>query len=253
MTRNNPKKNSPNKSSVVNSGRSMEDLQEEMNNKLSALMEEVKSLAGALRTVQKENKELKQVVQNQADEIADLRNEINDREIHARSWSIRALNIPIPAGQESNNGAVMEAVYKELVAPILEGAKAKGDIPTVPPCHSLIEVAHILPGKSGKKPVIVRFFSRYWRSLLFKHRKEYAPREDPAPAAATSATRPAKMCFPFFEDLSRVTFKQLMTIQQHEQVVSAWTVSGIIRFKVKDSDTVHKVSSIYDTVDDIIS
>jgi hypothetical protein len=229
----------------------MEDLQEEMNEKLSALMEEVKLLTNSLRTVKKENEEMKQTIQNQADEIADLRNNINDREIHARSWSIRALNIPIPEGQESNNGAVMEAVYKELVAPILEGVKSKGEITSVPPCHSLIEVAHILPGKSSKKPIIIRFFSRYWRSLLFKYRKEFAPREGPAPAATPS--RPAKMRFPFYEDLSRLTFKQLMDIQQHERVVSAWTVSGVIRFKVNNSDTVYKVSSIYDTVDDIIT
>jgi hypothetical protein len=44
-----------------------------------------------------------------------------------------------------------------------------------------------------------------------------------------------------------------MTIQQHEQVVSAWTVSGVVRFKVKDCDTVFKVSSIYDTVEDFTS
>jgi hypothetical protein len=43
-----------------------------------------------------------------------------------------------------------------------------------------------------------------------------------------------------------------MEIQQHERVVSAWTVSGVIKFKVKDSDTVFKVSSIYDTVEDVI-
>jgi hypothetical protein len=227
----------------------MEDLQEEMNEKLSALMEKVEQLTTSLRTVQSENSQLKQTVKNQADEIADLRNEINDREIHARSWSIRALNIPIPAGQETNNGAVMEAVYKELVAPILEGAKAKGEITAVPPCHNLIEVAHILPGKNSKRPVIIRFFSRYWRSLLFRYRKEYAPRES---TPSSSTTRPAKMCYPFYEDLSRLTFKQLMEIQQHERVVSAWTVSGVIKFKVKDSDTVFKVSSIYDTVEDVI-
>jgi hypothetical protein len=132
MVRNSNKKTPP-RNSVANSSKSMEDLQEEMNEKLSALMEEVKLLTNSLRTVKKENEEMKQTIQNQADEIADLRNNINDREIHARSWSIRALNIPIPEGQESNNGAVMEAVYKELVAPILEGAKSKGEITSVPP------------------------------------------------------------------------------------------------------------------------
>jgi hypothetical protein len=36
----------------------MEDLQEEMNEKLSALMEEVKLLTNSLRTVKKENEEM---------------------------------------------------------------------------------------------------------------------------------------------------------------------------------------------------
>jgi hypothetical protein len=76
----------------------------------------------------------------------------------------------------------MNAVYQELVAPILAGAVEAGEIASVPPCENLIEVAHILPGKGAKKPIIVRFFSRYWRSLLFRFRKDYAPREA-APAA----------------------------------------------------------------------
>jgi hypothetical protein len=50
--------------------------------------------------------------------------------------------------------------------------------------------------------------------------------------------------------LPRLTFKQLTNIQQHEQVVSAWNVSGVIRFKVRDSDAVFKVSSIFDTVEE---
>jgi hypothetical protein len=244
---------SPTRSSAPSSPRPMEVLQEEMNEKLTSLMEKVNSLSDALRSVKRENEQLKTTVQNQADEIADLRNVINDRELHARSWSIRALNIPIPAEQETSNGAVMEIVYKELIAPVLEGAKAKGEIPAVPPCHNLIETAHILPGKGSRKPVIIRFFSRYWRSLLFRYRKEFAPREGPAPAPTAADRRPAKMCYPFYEDLTRATFKQLMTIQQHEQVVSAWTVSGVVRFKVKDSDVIYKVSSIYDTVEDLVN
>jgi hypothetical protein len=232
----------------------MEELQEEMNDKLSVLMEEVKTLSESLRTVKRENEQLKITVHKQAEEIADLHNVINDRELHARSWSIRALNIPIPAEQETNNGAVMEAAYKELIAPILEGAKASGEIPAVPPCQSLIEIAHILPGKGTRKPIIIRFFSRYWRSLLFKYRKEFAPREGPAPTASSGGDqrRPAKMRFPFYEDLTRATFRQLMAFQQHEQVVSAWTVSGVVRFKVKDRDTIFKVTSIHDTVEDFI-
>jgi hypothetical protein len=226
----------------------MERLQAEMNTKLTALMEEVQSLSGALKQVKDENTHLKQKLANQADEIADLRNELNDRELHARSWSVRVINLPLPEGRETDNRTVMDTVYKELVVPILEGARASGEIQSIPPCDNVIETAHILPGKTAKKPVIVRFHSRYWRGLLFKHRKEHAPREAP-PAGGGNRQR---MRFPFFEDLTKATFRQLKRIQADERVESAWTVSGTIRLKTTDNDTIYKVSSIYDTVDDII-
>jgi hypothetical protein len=60
------------------------------------------------------------------------------------------------------------------------------------------------------------------------------------------------MRYPFYEDLTRATFKQLKTIQADERVTSAWTVSGTVRFKLENNDRIFKVTSIYDTVDDLI-
>jgi hypothetical protein len=220
----------------------METLQEEMNSKLSALIDVVKGLTSALKTVKQENVKLKEQVQQQADEIAELRNEVNEKELHARSWSIRVNNIPLQEGMETSNMEVMKAVHKELVAPILAGAVASGEIASVPSCDSLNEIAHILPGKGARKPIIVRFFSRYWRSLLFKYRRDHAPRE------AAAGDRPGRMKFPFYEGLTRATFKQLKGIQSDDRVTAAWTVSGVIRFKIEGDVKVHKVTS----VDDII-
>jgi hypothetical protein len=225
----------------------MEKLQEEMNKKLTLLMEEVRSLSSNLKQVKRENEELKEKVQCQEDKIAELHNIINDRELHARSWSIRVNNIPVLKGKETNNRSVMNAVYQELVIPILTGAVESGEIADIPTCDALIEIAHILPGKGATKPIIVRFFSRYWRSLLFRYRKDFAPRE-----AAAGGDRPGRMKFPFYEDLTRPTFKQLKTIQADSRVTAAWTVSGVVRFKIENDENVHKVSTIYDTVDDFI-
>jgi hypothetical protein len=236
------------KAAPLPSNKSMEELQAEMNDKLTSLVTEVRSLSEALKQVKRDNANLKQTVEQQADEICDLKNIINDRELHARSWSIRVVNLPLPEGQETNNRAAMESVYNELVVPILEGAKAAGEIENIPPCDNIIEVAHILPGKAAKKPVIVRFHSRYWRSLLFRHRKLHAPREAPN----TNGGRPPRMKYAFYEDLTRATFKQLKTIQDDERVESAWTVSGGIRFKISGNNAVFKVTSIYDTVDELI-
>jgi hypothetical protein len=35
--------------------------------------------------------------------------------------------------------------------------------------------------------------------------------------------------------------------------MAAWTVSGVIRFKIEGDDTVYKVTSVYDTIDDLVS
>ena len=110
---------------------------------------------------------LKETVANQAVEIADLRNSLNDREQYARSWSMRCLNIAIPADSKSDTRVVMQCVYDTLIYPILEGARRAGSIQTVPTYDALLEKAHILPGKAGAKPVICRFYSRYWRNLVF--------------------------------------------------------------------------------------
>jgi hypothetical protein len=242
-----PKKNTPN-SPASDSGPSkvMERQLNEMNNKLTTMMEEIRRLSETLKTTQQENATLKETVAQQADEIADLRNDLNDRELHARSWSIRVNNIPLKEGQETNNKMVMTAVYTELVAPILAGAVQAGEITSVPPCESLIEIAHILPGKGAKKPIIIRFFSRYWRSLLFRFRKDFAPRE-----ATAAADRTGRMRYPFYEDLTRATFKQLKAIQADDRVTAAWTVSGVIRFKIENDEAVYKVHNIYDTVADL--
>ena len=198
---------------------SMEEMQSEMNSKLSALIEKFELLEASLVSVTREKEALKVTVAEQANELAELRNSLNEREQYARSWSMRILNIPVHKDNESDTRHVMQAVYDHLIQPILEGARANGDIDNVPDCDALLETAHILPGKGdGPKPVIARFYSRYWRNLVFRNRKDYAPRE---PSSATTATtntrngqpRTARMRFPFFEDLTKATFTKLSSIK----------------------------------------
>ena len=234
----------------------IEEMQLEMNTKLSALMEKFESLEASLLAVTKEKEILRSTVAEQAEEVAELRNSLNDLEQYARNWSMRILNIPIPKQSEADTRFVMNTVYEALIYPILEGAKANGDIDHVPECDVLLETAHILPGKGdGAKPIIARFYSRYWRNLVFRNRKEFAPREAGSTAVSntrSSTSRVTRMKFPFFEDLTRATFKKLGDIKKLERVSSAWTVNGSIRFKIKDNDTIFKVSSINESVDDIV-
>ena len=199
-------------------------MQSEMNNKLSALIVKFEALEASLIAVTREKEALRGMVTEQASEIAVLRNSLNEREQYAMNWSMRILNIPVPKDQETDTRFVMQTVYDTLIYPILEGARTKGEIEHVPDCDTLLETAHILPGKpDSHKPIITRFYSRYWRNLVFRNRKEFAPREASSTANNTRsrATKAAKMRYPFFEDLTKATFQKLTSIKQQINVSSA--------------------------------
>jgi predicted nuclease with TOPRIM domain len=95
-------------------------------------MDDFRSLKDEFKSMKQENKKLKETLEQQADEIAELKNEINEKELHARSWSIQVNNIPVQDGKETDNKAVMQAVHTELVVPILAGAVSAGEIASVP-------------------------------------------------------------------------------------------------------------------------
>ena len=241
-----PKSKSPSKAAQSAKAKSMEEIQEEMLAKLTLLTEKISELEATLKTTSCENAKLRELLATQADEIAHLKDNLNEREQYARSWSMRILNIQLPPGSESNTMTVMESVYQQLLLPILEGARASKEIATIPSCDALLESAHILPGKGSNNPIITRFHSRYWRSIIFRYRKTCAPREE----SSTTTTRrgnekSARMLFPFYEDLTRASFTQLKAIKAKEEVVAAWTVSGVIRFRKKDDDNIYKVSSLF--------
>ena len=236
--------------------KSMEEIQAEMLIQLSQLNEKMADMEAALKASVNESNELKATVAKQADEIAYLKEGLNEREQYARAWSMRILNMQLPQGEESNTRVVMETIYNRLLLPILEGARASKEISAFPTCESLLESAHILPGPGKNKPIIARFYSRYWRSIVFRYRKAHAPREEAAPTNTTRrgaerTERPGRLLYTFFEDLTRATFKQLQAIKACEEVTAAWTVNGVIRFKVKNKDEIFKVSSIYDTVESL--
>ena len=64
---------------------SMEDMQIEMNAKLTSLIEKFEQLEASLISVTREKEALKVTVEEQACEIAELRNSLNEREQSARS------------------------------------------------------------------------------------------------------------------------------------------------------------------------
>jgi hypothetical protein len=144
---------------------------------------EMKGLKILLSDLKSENKQLKLEAREADRKLSDmdtkniaLENCINSLEQYNRSWSARAMNIPLSEQEANDNKAVAAKVYVLLLLPILKGAVERKHLPAVPTVDQILEIAHVLPGKAGHpRPVIMRFFNRNVKELIFK--KFHSPRE----------------------------------------------------------------------------
>ena len=235
--------------------KSVEDMFASMSAQLDALAAVPASIAKLEQLVldlKKENTDIKKQLQERDIEISSLKNHLNNVDQYNRSWSVRIFGVPIPASDATNNFKVAKIAYDTVICPILQGAVLKGAIPDVPPCHQLIERAHVLPGAEGKSGSnIVRFFIRDYRSLLFIHKKEYQPRENPPP----NSKYPGLYLYPIHEDLTRASFSKMRALSAHPKVLSAWSTNGIIRFRLEGDTTnsIHRVLNVFDSVEKLIN
>ena len=238
----------------------IEDLEHRLNRKLEevlsklSLVEElpaqIADLKSMLEASRKEAAELKKALHHKDSEIASLKLHCNNLEQYNRSWSVRIHGLAVSSEVEKDSKLMKEKVYNSLLLPILSGAVANGDLESVPGADAVIETAHVLPAKAGKvKPIIVRFLTREIKATIFKNKKEYAPREigGTGPQARASRYR-----FPFFDDLTGVTFSKMCALAADPRVASCWAAGGVIKFKLKDSEAVKRVSNVFDSVDAIL-
>jgi hypothetical protein len=269
--------------SLMDMMRSMRSELKMLNSKMErveVIENEVKSLKVLLNDAVTENKKLQAEAKVTERKLCDmdernnfLENRVNILEQYHRSWSVRALNIPLSADEESDNFAVMKKVYNVLLLPILRGAMEREIIPAIPTCEQLLETAHVLPGKANQpKPVICRFYSRNYKDAILRMKKFYAPREENGGAAtavgratggrASEGTRGeesggfegrGKYKFPLYEDLSRASFLKMRAIGKDDRVKSCWSIKGQIKFVLHRSpNEVKKVNSLLDHLDDIL-
>jgi uncharacterized protein YoxC len=241
------------------------DLYKLMKSHTTTLEEQSVQLAAVKTLVQsltEENKELKTAIKQKDEQLSQmaasmcsLEEKVNNLEQHHRGWSARAHNIPLSSAEEANPSAVIDKVYRLALLPILEGAHLAGELRVIPTADEVLEVAHVLPGKQGyPKPVIMRFYNRNLRNLVFKHKRDSAPRAA-VPSAGRGgggSERLGKLLYPLFDDLTRINYAKMKAIGNDERVQACWSVGGQIRFKLHDSDVVKKVNSVFDPLDKII-
>jgi hypothetical protein len=211
---------------------------------LDGITAKLGKLETLLETTQAENKILKETVLNQNATIGELKDRLNNLEQHGRSFSVRVNNLPLDGVDDKDPPAVIKKVFEAVFLPILQGAASKQAISQVPSCYEMIEMAHPLPGRADRpKPIIVRFFNRNIKAVLFKHRKEFAAKD--------GGPRP-KYLYPFYDDLTKDTFAKMKLMQNDPRVESCWSTGGSLRYKLVDSNVIKRVPSVYMTNDDIL-
>jgi hypothetical protein len=276
----------------------MLDLIKDMSNQLRGLTSKIdniesefKGLKVMLTDLKNENKQLKADARENERKIAELsehNNKLEDRlnslEQHHRGWSARILNIPLPEG-ETDNDTVRDTVYSLALLPILKGAVTKKLLRVVPTAEQLLEVCHVLPGKPGNpRPIIMRFYNRNVRDIIFRMKKFFAPREG-ADGAGNGAARGepgfagntgvagagasgagaagggdpggfegrGRYAYPLYEDLTRAAFLKLRAISQDSRVKSCWSTKGQIKFILHSNmKEIKKVSSLLEPLDSIL-
>lgn len=237
------------------------DKLEEMSKTIASFSTRFDKLEGLLANTVKENKELKKVISDRDSEINRLSVKLNDLEQYGRSWSIRILDLPIPADEAEDPLRVMQHVYDGVLAPILKGAVQQKALTFLPPVDQILETAHILPSKPNSvPPIICRFYSRNIRALIFRFKRDFAPRH-PADRQQQQQQQPGsskrmvsgKFKHPLFEDLTRTNFHKMRALASHELVQSCWSVSGNLRFKLKNEERIRRVKCVFDPIEKIIS
>ena len=238
----------------------------DLSSQIAALTKTVNSYAtrfdkleGLLSDVRAENKQLKSVIADRDKEITNLARKLNAQEQYNRSWSVRILNLPIPADDATQPERVMQHVYTKVLEPLLRGAVEKKLLREIPPVERVLETAHILPAKSDStNPIIARFYTRNIRAMMFRMKKEFAARLPVSATAGRSGGNQreksaGKYAFPFYEDLTKHNFAKMRAIAQHTRVESCWSVSGILRYKVVGKSEIKKVKDVFESVETIIS
>ena len=218
--------------------------------KLDIILEKLNNMEALLTAAQAENKQLKEEAAERDKVIGSLKQRLNHLEQHHRSWSIRINNVSLADLNENDPPAIIERVYNEALLPILRGAVTKQAISTVPPCYDMIEMAHTIgKGNSDRpKPIIVRFFNRNIKSILFKFRKEFAVRT----ATASASSAPPRYRYPFNDDLTRDTYIKMKELNDDKRVEFCWSTAGQLRVKMSDSGVIKRVFNVYATNDEIL-
>jgi hypothetical protein len=208
----------------------------------------VKSLDSAVKSLVLKNAAIRAEMATKDEKIQSLTDHCNRLDQQLRSSSLRIIGLDVTT--QSSPADIHNAVYKEILLPVLKEAQEAGDISNITslPSHFLIANSFAIPAKkyTAKSTVIVKLHSEAIRSLVFKFKKTALP------TTTDLTSNRVRNKFSIFEDLSPAIHAQFRSFSEDIRVKSVWSYGGQIRFKMHDNEVVHKAKSLADTVDSLM-
>jgi hypothetical protein len=219
-----------------------------INQKMDTFLTEIKAVNVRLDTCEADMK-------NAYSEIFKLKDQLNDMHQTNRALTVRIFGLPSTEDEASADSGKVTAklAYDRILKPILSSAKEKTfitSVPTLPNCVTeAFRVKSHNPNSTRPTPIILKLSSLSIKTALFRARKDALP--SPTEAEQSAGLKR----FHLAEDLTSDSFNCLMELRAHSKVLRAWSVAGEIRFTLKNGDSshVHKVKSVYDNIDLMLS
>jgi hypothetical protein len=202
-------------------------------------------LDSQIKVTQLENK-----VQGLEKEVKKLKESANDRDQADKYLTARLFGYPATEEEKSSDGgkAFQAKLYDRIIKPCLNGAKANGDLQSVPQFSTAIDKIYRAGKSSADRPapIVIKFTTETVRTAVLCHKKASLPA--PTTQERASGTRR----FVMVEDLTQANYKMLKLLQEREEVSRVWTIEGRLRFVLKNNEKIFKVKSVFDPVESII-
>ena len=187
-------------------------------------------------------------------EVHTLKNIVNHHEQERRSSTIRITGFPLSEEEKGARSSVelKRRIFDRLLGPILTVAFDNGLTTMRPTVDNTIVSCYRVGAVAAKAnaappPIVVKLFSSEVRVHILMSKREAA-------VVPTAAEKEAgSRAFYIAEDLTQPAFKKLKELKDHVDVEKAWSYEGRLQFVLIGSKSVHKVPSVFDDIDSVVS
>ena len=212
-----------------------------MESTLAAQQQKIVKLEGEVTTLNKK--------------VFQLENLVNQREQELRGLTVRVAGLSFTDEEKSSVDSkyLAKKVYDRVLQPLLTQAKASNIIDKVPGLTNTISECYrlrsnsALTGTATPPPVMVKLVSDQVRLAILRTKRQHMPKPNPVEKDMGITS------FYISEDLTPATYTFIKSLRRVETVTKAWTINGRVKFTCSGSPTVHTVSSVFDTVENILA